>query len=180
MPFINPIFDRTLNDVNFARNNRNNPLPLKGAINYVDWNRITGNIHYLSDTLLEYGYNVPVTCKTSWALGEVPPLSEFVKIFNDLNKIKQNYYIMQTTPITPSFSWNHYQKINDIERIIFDVENILQWMLNTTIYSNQNYSNEFPHVIGIRKMQRLTMGELEAYIMAQWNQRLMQELEYGW
>ena len=142
MPWINPIFDRTQTDVDYARANRNSPLPLKGARNYTDLNRITGNIHYLSETLWSYGYTVPVTCKREWVLGEVVPHNELDKIRADLNSLKDNYGLMTTTPATPDLPYTHFRKLNDIEKIIFDVATILQRMIDAWFFSGELYSGE--------------------------------------
>ena len=120
MPWIEPVFDRTIADVNYARENRNDPQHLKGAINYSDWNRITGNVHYLADLLTEHGYNIVAACKTIWAPGEVPPAAEIQKIHNDLDSIETGYNKLMHSPPNPDAPWNQYQKINDVEQILFD------------------------------------------------------------
>ena len=88
MPWIDPIWDRTLSDVVYAANNRGSPEPLKGARNASDLQRVTGNIHYLCDVLVRHGYRIAPTCKTNWAVNEVPPESEFAKIKSDLENLK--------------------------------------------------------------------------------------------
>ena len=140
---IDPIFDRTALDVEFARAHRNDPEHYKGALNYVDWQRITHNINYVFDTLTEYGYSpLPLTSETSWALGEIPPREEIAKIRTDVSNLREFWYVFMSTPLTPELPLTHFEKINDIERILFDLSQILDWLINTLLYSNAFYSDE--------------------------------------
>ena len=140
--WIDPIYDRTLEDVQYANANRDSPQPLKGARNYTDLNRIAGNIHYLSDILSNYGYVSSATCKTAWTLGEVPSYSEFMKIQSDLISLRYHVVGMVTTPVTPGLPYTHYQKINDIEKILFDTEQMIENMAAAWFYSDELYSGE--------------------------------------
>ena len=130
-----PIYDRTYSDVRYADQHRDSPLPLKGARNHTDLERITGNIHFLSAWLLEYGYSAPTTCKTDWTLGEVPQRAEINKIRTDVLTLRRAFFVMRTTPSTPELPYTHYQKINDIERILFDIEVLIENMLRTVDFA---------------------------------------------
>ena len=125
MSWIEPIFDRTQSDVAYAKAHRDSVLPLKGARNHTDLLRITGNIYFLREYFVGFGHIVPaMICKTAWALGEVPPQSEIEKIRADLDTLKAVVSLIQT-PATPVLPYNHFQKINSVERILWDIEHVL-------------------------------------------------------
>ena len=121
MPWVDPIFDWTLYDVVAA--DHSSPEPQKGARNYTDLIRITGNIHYLRDLLVASGISAPPPeSKTAWVLGEVPPYSEIDKIRRDIEALKSAFFVSSATPDTPNLPYTHFQKLNDIEKILFDIE----------------------------------------------------------
>lgn len=131
--WLSPVWDRTQADVDFARENRNNPEHLKGALNYSDWARITGNIYYLAEMLTAYGRPVTVTCKNEWSMHDIPKASEIQHVRDDLDKVRRAFYIMKDTPSTPMLPLNHYKKINDMERILHDVETLFANMLASLV-----------------------------------------------
>ena len=90
---------------------------LKGAQNRSDYERIQNNIQLLSDVLeLELIVNeVP----------ENPTPTFFKNVLDNTETIRGAYCIHDTTPSTPKAPINTYQKVNDIEQILFDVYEIL-------------------------------------------------------
>lgn len=90
---------------------------LKGSQNRSDYERIQNNIQLLSDVLeLELTVNeVP----------ENPTPIFFKNVLDNTEKIRGAYCIHNTTPATPKAPINKYQKVNDIEQILFDVYEIL-------------------------------------------------------
>lgn len=90
---------------------------LKGAQNTSDYERIQNNIQLLSDVL-----------ELELTVSEVPenPTPTFFKnILDNTEKIRGAYCIHDSTPVTPKAPINTYQKLNDIEQILFDVYEIL-------------------------------------------------------
>lgn len=118
--WIQPVTDRTLSDVEFARFNPFNAKDLKGALNASDWNRITGNIHHLAAILTGYGYHVKAECKTSWATSTIPRRLDILSIRTDVQRIRDALTALSSTPIAPDLPLTHFQKINDIEKILLD------------------------------------------------------------
>lgn len=90
---------------------------LKGAQNRSDYERIQNNIQLLSDVL-----------ELKLTVNEVPenPTTTFFKnVLDNTETIRGAYCIHNTTPVTPKAPINTYQKVNDIEQILFDVYEIL-------------------------------------------------------
>ena len=143
MPWVSPIYDRTHADVLFAAEHGSSPLPLKGARNHTDLQRITGNAHYLRDYFVLLGFAVPsMTCKTAWSLGEVPAYAEIAKIRADLISLKAVVPAIQSAAV-PSLPYNDYMKINDVERILFDIERVLAGVEKSIIRCGEIFSGEW-------------------------------------
>jgi len=142
MAWVNPIYDRTIQDVEYVRENRANSAYFKGAMNYVDWQRITGNIHHIHGMLVSQGYIVPaMTCKTSWTLGEVYFEQEITKIRTDLNTLK-SVESWVVTPNVPNLPYNYFITINIVEEILWRLELFLTNQKEETIYSGEINSGE--------------------------------------
>lgn len=148
--WIQPIFDRTQIDVDYAKKNRNNSEHLKGAQNYSDWERLTGNMYYLADNLNKQGYFVQIICRNIWnkpapsnpKIEDIPTYNEIKQIKDDIDKLRLAYYTMNSTPLTPDLPLNHFEKINDMEKILFDINKIFENMLISFNYCGEFYSGE--------------------------------------
>jgi len=144
MPWVEPIFDRTIMDVATAQNNRESTLPQKGARNYTDLVRITGNIYYIRDLMNQHGISpAALTSKLNWVLGEVPTYNDILQIKNDLNKLKTAFSALQiSAPPTPDLPYLSYYKLNDVEEILFIANRILKGIEEMFIYSGEIYGGE--------------------------------------
>ena len=181
MSWISPIYDRTLSDVEQAKSNRNDSQSWKGALNYVDWERITGNIKFVSDELKSRGINPPaMTSKLFWTIGEIPPRAEIAKIRSDLISLYDFWYKLSSTPHPPDLPYTHYQKINDIEKILFDFKQFIDWLDDTNIYSGQFYSGDTMDIVGKHFITRYTIGQFRQFTMKQLSNKTMSQLMYGW
>ena len=120
MPWVEPVIDRTKADVDYAEANRNDADSLKGAMNFSDWNRVTGNIYYLADVLKSGFYiTVTVTCKNSWTRADFPTQSEINKIKKDIESLLAAINMAKSVPGQP---WFMYQKINIIEELLLEMK----------------------------------------------------------
>ena len=100
---------------------------MKGARNYTDLNRISGNIAFVRDMLTELGYAIPaITSRDDWLKEDFPRESDITKLKADVAAIRATGIVSPQTPLTPDLPYTHYQKINDIEKIIFDIESALR------------------------------------------------------
>lgn len=140
------IYDRNLLDVQIAKEFREKILKngfeslsdeekaqwltgLKGCINYTDLNRIEKNCATLSDI-----FNLNLITKTDWSVADALNArnADFARIRSNVEKIRQTKYVYSTTPSTPTLPLNRYDKINDLERILYDVYTL--YNINATNY----------------------------------------------
>lgn len=138
MAWITPITDRTQADVNLVLEydsiGYNNLTPeqkavwnagMKGALNASDLNRIENNIQFVASILELYNLNI----KTNWQMSDVPRNNDFNRILSNLNDVKdkarERFSI--NLPETPSLPLNGFEKINDIENILYIIYNSFQF-----------------------------------------------------
>lgn len=186
------ITNRTQADIDLALAtiSQNLPLPMDNLKISWDWralNRIESFCAQLSELLNFYGYAVSITTKTNWAASSIGEgqnglAVEGLRILENIRLLRNTFFVLKTTPATPnSASLLTFTQANNIEKILFDMDQLIEWMLASFIYSNQAYSGEAFQIAGIRFVgQRYTMGQLGQFTMAQLNLRTMQELQEGW
>lgn len=145
--FIPPIYDRTYEDIeevnyylkkgfkNLTEEEKQVWLThdFKGSLNASDLNRIENNMRVLA--LVR---EVDIQTKT-WTNMDIPNIEEFTRIKNNLTLIKSNLPNKEFTPKIPELPWNTYQKINDVEKIIFDLHDTL--ISQFKYYCGHNSSN---------------------------------------
>lgn len=92
---------------------------LKGAMNKADFERIENNIHLLSQVLeldlITYDGNIPY----------IPTISYWQNLLSNVETIRTSYSIHSDTPTTPELPVNRFTQINDIEKILMDVYEII-------------------------------------------------------
>lgn len=133
MAYTEPIFDRSQSDIvklqdflnrgykNLTADEKTEWLNtnFKGALNISDLNRIEQNMIVLSGIL-----GLTITVKT-WQETDIPTNTDFTRIRNNLALIREQAelvgLIYDLTPEVPNLPFNSYQKINDIEKIVFDI-----------------------------------------------------------
>ena len=122
------IYDRTQDDLSNKTS--------KGFHNYKDINRVEEWCRYLADLLTSYGYSVYITTKTNWAMTDKRTESEMERIRKNIGKIKDAYYLAKDTPELPGtinpITW---QKANDIEKILYDIDLLIKGMKQVFVYS---------------------------------------------
>lgn len=116
---------------------------MKGAYNYSDLNRVEAALLYVAERLREYGYHLTLETHGTWSMGDIPTLADMTKYLDNVRAIRTAFATLSTTPQVPE-SMQHlsYQKANDIEQIIFDVDYLITNMINSMFYSNDLISGE--------------------------------------
>lgn len=116
---------------------------MKGAYNYSDLNRVEAAVLYVADRLREYGYHLTIETHGEWSMGDVPTLADMTKYLANVKAIRTAFATLSTTPQVPD-NMHHlsYQKANNIEQIIFDVDYLITNMMNSMFYSNDLISGE--------------------------------------
>ena len=130
------IYDRTAADVETAKTLRGllqagNTLTSgqitaleRGSCTINMLNRVEGKQAELAVILNEYAYMVHIENKTDWQTTDIFTYQDHQRLLNNLNLLKQAYFIYATTPITPTYMYG-YVEANSIEKILVDIENMI-------------------------------------------------------
>lgn len=118
-------------------------VPMKGAYNASDLNRVGNAILALQSLFAEYGYAVTVSVRVDWTAGEWPTPAEMENYLQSVANIRSVLTVLETTPATPSgmedatiFIWNN------IEQILWDVEMLINNMIASFRYCGEAVCGE--------------------------------------
>ena len=141
MAWVDPVFDRTQEDVNHALNqiaawksqsvSGTNPYTndLKGCMNYSDINRIEGNMEFLGDWLRSLGYT-PNTPSKEWTQEGIPTQGECLRIIGNLNSLIGSFCQYPYAPDVP-IDMNYYYEINAIEENLLLIKELIEIMIGS-------------------------------------------------
>ena len=141
MAWVDPIFDRTLEDVNYALSQLAqwkavsvsglNPYmtDLKGCLNYEDMNRIESNIDFLGEWLRSLGYT-PSTPSKEWTKEGVPTQGDCLRIIGNLTSIITSFCQYPSAPDIP-IDMRYFYEINDIERNLMLLKELVELMISS-------------------------------------------------
>lgn len=156
MSWIEPIFDRIKGDVlkvqtydtigfKYLSDEQKSEWMngLKGALNFKDLNRIENNMEFLANLYEIENMNF----KTNWSYIDIPSRLDFQRIVDNLKVLVNRGKALKTTPKIPDLPLNSYQKINDLEKILYDLywvyENeSLAFARNDERFKSELYSND--------------------------------------
>ena len=133
------ITDRTASDVSLAKTLRAKlqsgqtlsdaeiSILERGALTINTLNRIEEKQAELKGLLNRAGYyNTPIVNK-SWTYQGFFNETEFKRLLNNLNVLRTAFFVFSDTPETPPISFD-YNDINSLEKILFDLETMLNDM----------------------------------------------------
>lgn len=109
---------------------------LKGALNASDLNRVEENTLNIASFL-----GVLVTTK-SWLPNDISRVSDYQRIRDNVEFVRNAWYDLPDTPVTPQNPLNTYQKWNDIERILHDINYTYQKTIENYNYCGEIYAGE--------------------------------------
>ena len=119
---------------------------MKGAYNASDLNRVCNALNDVRDILTEVGYlsGREFQLKTSWTTGEIITADFFDVYIYAVETVRGALALFDTTPQTPNNVGSlNYKEANDIEKILIDVYNIYQLLIQTkNIYCGEIYGGE--------------------------------------
>lgn len=129
------IFDRTQNDVDTAILLRREKVQAfqelteheiakleKGTLTINTLNRIESKQEELKNLFNDMGYwNTPISTR-QWAYGDIFVGTQFDRILNNLEILIKAFFIYKNTPNVPDNNYRKYQTINDVEKIIYDLD----------------------------------------------------------
>ena len=154
------VYDRLQSDVIKARNLREKVQSgatltqqewdlyfagLKGAYNgFNDLDRVEKCTIDITERLNNYGYHFTINAKDNWTLDEEINIDDINRVKNNLQKIKDNFYVLINTPEIPSIEKTsiNYIDANNIEKILFDINILIGRMEEGIRYCNCMYAGD--------------------------------------
>lgn len=130
------VYDRTLDDVEKAIELREKVKRFeeltedeiatmeRGMLTLNVLNRIESKQFEVNDEINDIGYWNTNILNKQWTNTEVFNKSDFERILNNLNILKEAFFVYSSTPTTPKASYN-YKNINGIEKILYDIEKMI-------------------------------------------------------
>ncbi len=129
------IFDRTQNDVDTAIRLRAKKVQTfqelteseiaileKGTLTINTLNRIETKQEELKNLFNDMGYwNTPIINKV-WDFSGIFKGEEFDRILNNLEILRKAFFVYKNTPDIPDNNYRKYQTINDVEKILHDLD----------------------------------------------------------
>lgn len=129
------IFDRTQNDVDTAILLRREKVQTfqqlteseiatleRGTLTINTLNRIEAKQELLRELFNEMGYwDTPIITK-QWDYSEFLKPEDFDRILNNVKILRKAFFIYKHTPDMPDNNYRKYQTINDVEKIIYDLD----------------------------------------------------------
>lgn len=116
---------------------------MKGSYNAEDLNRVGAAVEYVANRLREYGYAVNVQPKTDWRAGEIPTAAELETYRGNVAALRSVLPVGKNTPETPtSLERLTYQKANDLERILLDIDRLITNITLAWFYAGEVFSGE--------------------------------------
>lgn len=135
--WIEPIFDRTQADVDFAirkiaewiATDGSVAYDLKGCLNVVDINRIEGNIAFLTEMLTDL-YYTPDTVTKSWTISGMPTEQDINRILYNVKALVDSFHKHPDSPDIP-FGMRGYGEVNDVEKNLYLIKYLLDVMVGS-------------------------------------------------
>ena len=115
----------------------------KGAYTYRDMNRVEDAVYYVASRLKEYGYLHALPPVRQWAIEDKPNQQDFQRYFGNVAMIRQAIAVWASTPAAPdSVVGFDANEANALERILVDVDQILNYIKDAWFFSGDLYSAE--------------------------------------
>lgn len=100
---------------------------MKGAYNYTDLNRVGAAVEYLTTLLYSLGYNVPTLPVTDWQESDIPFSAQMEQYLANIAALRDRLpYVAPDAPA--DMTGLTYQEANDIEEILYTLEDVLEAM----------------------------------------------------
>lgn len=86
---------------------------------------------------------VAASIKTkSWSYGDIPRVSDYLRIRGNLQVIKDAWMALSDSPAVPDQPLNTYKKWNDIEKLLHDVNYTYDRTVSSYDYCGEIYAGE--------------------------------------
>lgn len=114
--------------------------------NWTDFNRVAEAMEYVADRLRSCGWDVIVKPRKDWNRHTFPSLAEMVRYVRQLRLLYDTLKLFVATPPVPEATktkdWLTVQEANDIEKILLDIEDMVQRTMSAYFYSGDLYAGE--------------------------------------
>ena len=118
-------------------------LTKKGTYNAEDLNRVGEAMVYLAGRFRGYGYGASIAPKVNWTMEDIPRQGDMDRYLADLRTLRGTLRMMETTPPVPgSMAGLTWEQANDIEKILADLEFLLNNMAAAWCYCGEIYAGE--------------------------------------
>jgi hypothetical protein len=96
---------------------------LRASFNFTDCNRIENNSKFISDI---YGGIPGMTFKTDWNVSDILTVSDIQRIVQNVAKLREFCTVHDDTPKVPELPINTIEKLNDLEKILYDIHYVYE------------------------------------------------------
>lgn len=123
----------------------------KGIYQASDLNRVGAAMNYVAERLVEFGYNPSINPKTDWEDTEWVNQGQAAHYLADLAELRNQIAVFYTTPEVPprltatgpnTKDGLNYERANDIEKILEDIDRLLTLILQNLLYAGEIFSGE--------------------------------------
>lgn len=131
--WVEPIFDRTQADVDYAKQqlaNGINNIEYKGCFNVSDGNRIENNTRYIADTLNDLYYPNNIVTKSNWTKTSYIYFAHIERIINNIEALLKAYHTPAEAEDLPSTLLN-FEEVNTLEKNIYLIKEMLEDMISS-------------------------------------------------
>lgn len=114
---------------------------MKGAYNYVDFNRVEYAVVVIAERLKQVGWNVYPTAKIDWSVSDFPTVKEMRRYLDNIRILRSTLPTgLPNVPVDmDAFS---YIEANTIELILEMIDAAITNILDNAIYSVEIFSGE--------------------------------------
>ena len=117
---------------------------MKGRYSYTDMNRVERAVAALSARFVEGGYlTSPLSTKTNWNAWSVPTRADMQRYLGNVATLRGLVPVYPGTPAVPTINQRlNYERANDIEKILVDLDDILTKIPQSWFYAGEIHSGE--------------------------------------
>lgn len=119
---------------------------LKGSYHSSDLNRVGEALNYLRDRLAKAGYitySTDFTAKTNWTIASIPTAADLTYYLKSVSNIREAMAQFENTPPAPIDTGAlNIDEANNIEKILIDVETLINNMLSARLYCGDVFAGE--------------------------------------
>ena len=119
---------------------------MKGAYSKTDLNRVGEALNHLRGRLATAGYisyQTDFVAKTNWTISSIPTAEDLTYYLKSVSNIREAMAQYENTPPAPADTGSlTIEEANNIEKILLDVEELINNMIASRFYSNDLTAGE--------------------------------------